>query len=91
MAVLHEVKYLEARQTQDIPSSATGVYTQNEMFRNYVNNLELTTTWYNKIHQTIREVEFPLIEGQLSEIDTQLQRAENDLKWNSQGIVYISL
>lgn len=31
------------------------------------------------------EVEFPLIESQLEEIDVQLQRAERDLNWNSEG------
>ena len=85
VAVLHEVKYLEASNTEDIPSSAVGVYSQNEMFRKYVNNLELTTTWYNKIHQTVLVIEFPLIEGQLGEIDTILQEAENNLKWSSPG------
>ena len=38
------------------------------------------------MRETILEVEFPLIEGQLEEIDVQLLKAEKDLNWNSDSL-----
>ena len=86
MAVLREVKYLEIRGTEDIPESAANIYDKNDTLRQYVANLDLTVHWYNKVRETVLEVEFPLIEGQLEEIDVQLERAEKDLNWNSEGV-----
>lgn len=37
--------------------------------------------WYNKIKQTVLEVELPLIRAKLEAIDLQLTRAESDLTW----------
>lgn len=53
--------------------------------RKYISNLDLTVQWYNKIRSTVIEVEFPLVESQLADIDTQLMKAEKDLDWNSEG------
>ncbi len=83
VAVLREVKYLEVRGEEEIPQSASEIYGRNETLRMYVANLDLTVQWYNKVRETILEVEYPLIESQLEDIDQQLQRAENDLSWNS--------
>ena len=38
-----------------------------------------------QVRQATLEVEYPLIEGQLDEIDQQLQRALQELNWNSEG------
>ncbi len=38
------------------------------------------------MRETTLEVEFPLIEGQLEEIDVILEKAEKDLTWNSDGV-----
>ena len=86
IAVLREVHYLEIRETEGIPESAATIYSKNEMFRKYLGNLDLIVLWYNKIRETVLEVEYPLVEGQLEEIDTQLQKAEQDLNWNSEGL-----
>lgn len=40
--------------------------------------------WYNKLKQTVLEVEFPLIRAELVTIDMQLYRAETDLTWKDQ-------
>ena len=82
---MREVHYLEIRETDGIPESAATIYEKNETFRKFLGNLDLTVLWYNKIRETVLEVEYPLIEGQLEEIDTQLQKAEQDLNWNSEG------
>ncbi|XP_010211142.1 PREDICTED: dynein heavy chain 17, axonemal, partial [Tinamus guttatus] len=48
VAVLREVKYLNFQQQKDIPASAESLFAQNEMFRKFVDNLDLIVTWYNK-------------------------------------------
>nr|KAG5690881.1 hypothetical protein BaRGS_028913 [Batillaria attramentaria] len=86
VAVLREVKYLEIRDQEEIPNSAGQMYSKNDMFRKFVANLDLTVQWYNKVRKTVLEVEFPLIESQLQEIDVQLQQAEQSLNWENEGV-----
>ena len=38
---------------------------------------------YNKVRRTVLEVEYPLIEDQLNDIDSELKKGEETLKWNS--------
>ncbi|XP_058960986.2 dynein beta chain, ciliary-like [Pocillopora verrucosa] len=88
VAVLREVRYLETAQNEtleNIPESATNIYSRNETFHKFLSNLDLTVAWYNKVRETLLDVEFPLVEGQLQEIDGQLQQAETTLNWNSEG------
>ncbi|KAI8492613.1 Dynein heavy chain 9, axonemal, partial [Branchiostoma belcheri] len=86
VAVLREVKYLENLQRSDIPDTAAEIYAKNETFRKYRANLDLTVAWYNKVRENVLEVEFPLIEDQLAEIDNQLSRAEVSLSWKDDGV-----
>ncbi|XP_030631579.1 dynein axonemal heavy chain 9 isoform X2 [Chanos chanos] len=86
VSVLREVKYLEARQREEIPDMASDIYSNKELLWQYVANLELTASWYNKVITTVLEVEFPLIQGELKYIDTQLKEAEETINWTSQGI-----
>jgi dynein heavy chain, axonemal len=85
VAVLREVKYLILRGTESIPASASSLYEQNDTLLSYVANLDLTVAWYNKIRQTVLEVEYPIIEQQLKSIDTLLYRAEHEINWNNNG------
>uniref|UniRef100_A0AAX7TU92 Dynein axonemal heavy chain 17 n=1 Tax=Astatotilapia calliptera TaxID=8154 RepID=A0AAX7TU92_ASTCA len=85
-AVLREVKYLVARQTEAIPETAVQIYTIRGQLWQYVANLELTVDRYNKVVHSVLDVERPLIQGQLSDIDAQLRKAEDSLNWNSQGV-----
>ena len=90
VAILREVKYLETSESESvesIPESATSVFARNEEFHKYCANLDLTVAWYNQIRETVLEVEFPLIENQLKEIDEQLEQAERSLTWNSPGTI----
>ena len=49
--------------------------------------------WYNnvflcsvsRVHDTVIDVEYPLIEGCLKAIDKQLGRAITELNWTSEG------
>lgn len=91
VAVLREVKYLTMRETENIPTSASELYVKNDTLLSYVANLDLTVAWYNKIRETVLEVEYPIIENQLNAIDSQLHRAEQDLNWISNGQCYTLL
>ncbi|KAM6951484.1 dynein beta chain, ciliary-like [Aplochiton taeniatus] len=86
VSVLREVKYLEARQMEAIPETAAQIYSSRGQLWQYVANLELATGRYNKVMSSVLEVEYPLIQGQLRDIDTRLQDAEESINWNSQSI-----
>ncbi|XP_071797739.1 dynein beta chain, ciliary isoform X1 [Asterias amurensis] len=86
VAVLREVKYLLIRGEEGIPESAAGIYAKHETLRKFTANLDLTVAWYNKVRETVLEVEFPLVESQLAGIDQQLQKAEKDLSWEGDGV-----
>lgn len=49
MAVLREVKYLNFQQQKEIPGSAEKLFSENEIFRKFVGNLELIVGWYNEV------------------------------------------
>lgn len=68
-----------------IPDEALKMYQENEKFVNYVTNLDYTTKSYNKIRLTILDVEKPLVEQQLADIDQKLLRAEKELSWSTPG------
>ena len=91
VAVLREVKYLLIRDMEEIPASASQLYANNDTLLMYVAHLDLTVAWYNKIRETVLEVEYPIIEAQLTDIDTQLQDAEDSLDWQTEGKSYTRL
>ena len=43
---------------------------------------------YNQVRETILDVEYPLIQTQLAQIDTQLEKAISQLNWTSNGTVH---
>ena len=42
-------------------------------------------TLCQQVRKTVLEVEYPLIEGQLAEIDQGLEQAEKSLNWENEG------
>uniref|UniRef100_A0A8B9HQW1 Dynein, axonemal, heavy chain 9 n=1 Tax=Astyanax mexicanus TaxID=7994 RepID=A0A8B9HQW1_ASTMX len=86
VSVLREVKYLKARESEDIPDLTADIYSNKELLWQYVANLDLMVGWYNKVIGTVLEVEFPLIQDQLRTIDLQLKEAEDTINWTSNGI-----
>lgn len=50
-------------------------------------NFFFLTNKFKQIRSTILEVEYPLIEDQLSEIDAELKKAETDIKWKDDGSI----
>uniref|UniRef100_A0A803T5S7 Dynein axonemal heavy chain 11 n=1 Tax=Anolis carolinensis TaxID=28377 RepID=A0A803T5S7_ANOCA len=51
------------------------------LYEQYIENLELIVQWYNKVKQTVLEVEYPLIEKELIIADDQLKEAEEVFTW----------
>ncbi|XP_075760265.1 dynein axonemal heavy chain 17 isoform X2 [Pelodiscus sinensis] len=87
VAVLREVKYLSFQKQKDIPESAGSLFSQNETFRKFLDNLDLIVGWYNKIKTTILYVELPLVKQELEENDVKLQKAETTLFWSNEGVL----
>lgn len=85
VAVLREVKYLEIRSDEEIPESASNIYAKNDTLRQFINNLDLATQWYNFVRNSVLEVESPLIEEELQGIDTHLEQAESSLNWTNEA------
>lgn len=87
VALLREVKYLEMQKEANrvIPEKAAAVFEQNETYRKYLQNLDVTVHLYNSVRETILDVEYPLVEGQLNDMDVQLDRAISELNWTSEG------
>ncbi|MGH0142545.1 UNVERIFIED_CONTAM: hypothetical protein FKN15_019724 [Acipenser sinensis] len=85
VGVLREVKYLHMLNVTSIPEAALTISEQRDMLVKYIGNLELLVKWYNKVKQTVLEVEYPLIRAELRAIDEQLQAAEETLTWREQS------
>ncbi|XP_066120408.1 dynein axonemal heavy chain 9 [Saccopteryx bilineata] len=86
VSVLKEMSYLRPGQRQCIPETAAALFSAREFYRQLVAHLELVASWYNKVLQTLLEVELPLVEGELQNIDLRLRAAEETLDWRSEGI-----
>nr|XP_035961168.1 dynein heavy chain 9, axonemal [Halichoerus grypus] len=86
LSVLKEMSYLEPRQMQRIPETAAAMFSSREFYRQLVAKLELMANWYNKVVKTLAEVEFPLVEEELRDIDLRLRAAEGTLNWKTEGI-----
>lgn len=55
----------------------------------YIGNLELLVQGYNKLKQTLLEVEYPLIEDELRALDEQLKVAATSLTWQDDFWAYM--
>ncbi|NWU90022.1 DYH9 protein, partial [Upupa epops] len=86
VSVLREVKYLSGGQMGDIPPTAAEIYASKVSYRHMVAKLELMANRYNKVLKTVLEVEYPLIQGQLRDIDLKLKEAEETLNWKVEGV-----
>ncbi|XP_023606561.1 dynein heavy chain 11, axonemal, partial [Myotis lucifugus] len=90
VAVLREVKYLLMLRKSDIPDSALAIFEKRNTILKYIGNLELLVQAYNKLKQTLLEVEYPLIEDELRAVDEQLQAAAASLTWQDDCWGYIA-
>ena len=79
------MSYLQPQQMTHIPEMAAAMFSSREFYRQLVAHLELTATWYNKVTKTLLEVEFPLVQEELQDIDLRLRAAEETLSWKTEG------
>ncbi|NWT53909.1 DYH9 protein, partial [Erythrocercus mccallii] len=86
VSVLREVRYLQGSGAGAIPPEAAEVYSCKESFQQLVVSLELMGNRYNKVLRTVLEVEYPLVQGQLQDIDSKLREAEETLTWKMEGV-----
>jgi dynein heavy chain len=77
---------LGALRAENIPKEALDIHKQNDQFRSYITSLDYTVDSYNKILKTASAEEKPLIKNEMDKIDTDLEKGEKNLKWNSPGI-----
>ena len=68
-----------------IPEMAAAMFSSREFYRQLVAHLELTATWYNKVMKTLLEVEFPLVQEELQDIDLRLRASEETMSWKTEG------
>ena len=71
---------------REYPEVAGQLFEKEEDFRTYNISIDLTVACYNRLKSGTKKVEYDLIKNELKEIDIQLQRAETELNWNSDGI-----
>lgn len=62
------------------------MYKSNDILWKYLINFDFFVYLYNKVRNIILEVEFFFIEGQLQDIDVQLEQVEKFFNWESQGV-----
>ncbi|NXW79744.1 DYH9 protein, partial [Hirundo rustica] len=86
VSVLREVSYLQGSGAGAIPPAAAEVYSCKESFQQLVASLELMGNSYNKVLRTVLEVEYPLVQRQLQDIDLKLREAEETLTWKMEGV-----
>ncbi|XP_032136134.1 dynein heavy chain 9, axonemal isoform X1 [Sapajus apella] len=86
ISVLKEMSYLEPREMKHIPETAVAMFSSRDFYQQLVANLELMANWYNKVMKTLLEVEFPLVEEELQDIDLRLRAAEETFNWKTEGI-----
>ncbi|KNC98871.1 dynein beta chain, flagellar outer arm [Spizellomyces punctatus DAOM BR117] len=85
VALLREVRYFEALTVQP-PPAAVAVYSKSDVFRKYIFQLDHITKSYNGIRTGVLEVERPLIEERIRQIDGQIEHALTTLNWTSGDI-----
>ncbi|TPX70381.1 hypothetical protein SpCBS45565_g01824 [Spizellomyces sp. 'palustris'] len=85
VALLREVRYFEALSVQP-PPAAVAVYSKSDVFRKYIFQLDHITKSYNGIRTGVLDVERPLIEERIRQIDGQIEHALTTLNWTSGDI-----
>uniref|UniRef100_A0AAV2MDL9 AAA+ ATPase domain-containing protein n=1 Tax=Knipowitschia caucasica TaxID=637954 RepID=A0AAV2MDL9_KNICA len=85
MEILKDVKYIQSLGNISIPAEVLTVYEKSDMFTKYISSLQLMVQDYNKLKQTVLDVEFPLIRARIEAVDSELGRAEMDLTWQDSG------
>ncbi|XP_075466168.1 dynein axonemal heavy chain 11-like [Ascaphus truei] len=86
VAVLREVKYLEIQKHSNIPEEAKELYVKRKTLHKHIGNLNLITQWFNRLQNTILQVERELIQDELKAIDEKLKPALTLLTWQTEDL-----
>ena len=85
ICLLREVRYFLMLNIE-VPESAMKIFEKNETFRQQTGNLDIIVNTYNKILETLLDVEKPLLQASMDDIDKLLSRGLKTLTWKSQAI-----
>lgn len=69
--------------SETIPQAAAAMFARGEEFHELLANLNIAVAEYNRIQETVLDVEAPLIEREILAIDAYLESGINQLNWNS--------
>ncbi|XP_065334425.1 dynein beta chain, ciliary-like [Cloeon dipterum] len=87
VSVLREVHYfMKLGLHEKIPAVALDIYARNETLRQYSANLNLAINWYNRVRKLSQPVEFRLLEREVRELDLEVDHAQQNLNWDSEGV-----
>jgi dynein heavy chain len=85
VCLLREVKYFLMLKIE-VPDSAMQIFSKNETYRQQTGNLDLIVNIYNNMLATLLDVERPLLQAKLEDIDKFLQKGLKHLNWKSHAI-----
>lgn len=73
----------------DIPSTASKIYGEKEIFRKNLSLLDEIAHSYNKILRSANPSEQLVLKGKFKKIDEVLKEAKEKLTWSDSGTGYI--
>ena len=85
VCLLRETKYFLLLNLE-VPESAMSIFEMAETYRQQTGNLDLIVNIYNSILETVLDVERPLIQQKLDNIDKVLLKGQTRLNWKATGI-----
>lgn len=85
VCLLREVKYFLSLNVS-VPEAALAIYRNEEVFRVQTGNLDLIVNLYNHILRTLLDVERPLVQQKMANIDKVLQKGLKHMNWKSHTI-----
>lgn len=85
LILLREVRYFRLHGIE-IPESATDISRNALTYARQVRNLELVTTMYNTMRETLHPLEVELLQEKIAALDDILRIAFVSLTWTSSGI-----
>ena len=83
--LLREVKYFLLLGL-DVPTTATDIYQQVEVFRRWTGNLDLIVNINNDVLNQLLPVERPLVMPYLNKFDAVVEKGLSNMNWKSNGI-----
>ena len=83
--LLREVKYFYQFGIH-VPDEAKAVYDRAEVLRTQTGNLTLIVNMYNTMQTSILDVERPLLQSRIADIEASLEKGLNSLTWRSPGV-----